>query len=139
VVVLTIGCNDDSDSNAADIVGGKCTYNDIQGTATIDSVAEPDAGENNCKHAVKIFFTFTPDDVDAPNDYRFSEWPDKDQAFFVGAGKNPPKVWTESAGLIQGSTHKCVRSEIISGTCTPVIFSFPEIELTGWEKEIEKN
>ena len=135
VVVLTMGCNEDSDSDAADVVGGRCEYNDIQGRATINSVAVPDAGEDNCKNAVKIMFTFTPDDVSAPDDYRFGEWPDTDRQFTVGAGKNPPKAWAESVGLVQGSTYKCVRSEIINGTCTPVIFSFPEIDLTGWEKE----
>ena len=135
VVVLTMGCNEDSDSNAANVVGGRCEYNDIQGTATITAFAVPDASEDNCKNAVKIIFTFIPDDASTPDDYRFSEWPDQDQAFTVGAGKNPPKTWAESKGLIQGSIHKCVRSEIINGTCTPVIFSFPEIDVTGWEEE----
>jgi hypothetical protein len=135
VVVLTMGCNDDSDSDAADIVGGRCEYNEIHGAAIINAVVEPDVGEDNCKNAVKILFTFTPDDASVPDDYRFGEWPDQNQSFTVGGGKNPPKAWAESAGLVQGSTHKCVRSDIITGTCTPVIFSFPEIDVTGWEKE----
>lgn len=138
-VVLTMGCNEGSnsgaESRAADVVGGRCEYNEIAGTAAINEIAMPDESEDNCKNAVKIIFTFTPDDVAAPDDYRFGEWSDADQNFTVGAGKNPSKAWAESAGLIQGSIHKCVRSEIIHGTCTPVIFSFPEIDVTGWEKE----
>lgn len=132
-VTIIMGCSSGSDSDAADIAGGRCEYKDFQGSATITAVTEPDAGEDNCKNAVKIIFTFTPNDASAPDQYRFSQWPDNEQKFTVGSGKNPPKDWAESVGLIIGSTHKCVRSEIISGTCTPVIYSFPDIDLTGWE------
>ena len=117
------------------VVGGHCQYVDIPGVARIASIEEAASTDYNCANAVKVTFDFVPNDPAAVNNYHFPSWGDKGQSFAVGAGMNPPKIWVLEQGLTEGSEHACVRSEITKGTCTPVIFSFPEIEKEGWEKE----
>jgi len=116
-------------------VGGSCQYMDIPGIATIVSVETAPTTDYNCGNAVRVIFDFVPNDPAAINNYRFLSWLDTGNYFTVGAGMNPPQTWVLQQGLTAGSQHACVRSEITSGACTPVIFSFPDINETGWEQE----
>jgi hypothetical protein len=125
-------------SKTAPPVGGPCTYKDILGKATIVSVEPAPPDEYNCADAVQVTFDFVPNDPAAVANYRVPTWKDTGNHFTVGAGMNPPINWAQSQGLTAGSVHTCVRSEIASGTCTPVIFSFPEISNEGWDTECFK-
>jgi hypothetical protein len=116
-------------------IGGACEYKEIYGWATITDVIKAVPGANNCKDAVEVVFTFSPDEPSAPGHYRFADHPDTKQYLRVGAGMNPPRVWAQRNGLVKGAVLRCIRSEIQKGACTPVIFTFPEIDMTGWEKD----
>ena len=125
-------------SACSDIVGGPCEYVDIPGTARVVLVKEAAQADSNCKDAVEVIFDFVPDDPAAIDDYLFPNWEDTDQRLTVGGGMNPPKTWVLEQGLTEGSEHRCLRSEITKGTCTPVIFRFPEINMKGWEEHCFK-
>jgi hypothetical protein len=132
---LCAACDGSSDGDGSEdppIIGGPCNYLDIQGTASIVSMGVPAPDDNNCNHAVEVIFDFTPDDPSAADDYLLPNWSDKGQHLTVGDGKNPPKEWVLGQGLTPGTEHRCVRSEITDGACTPVVFSFPDIDFSGW-------
>ena len=118
----------------SEIVGGPCEYVDIPGTARVVLVKEAAPIESNCKDAVEVIFDFVPDNPAIIDDYLFPNWEDTGQRLTVGGGMNPPKTWVLAQGLTEGSEHRCIRSEITKGTCTPVIFRFPEIDMKGWEE-----
>lgn len=115
-------------------VGAACEYQSIYGRAIITDVRSAGPDAYNCKDAVEVIFTFTPDEPGAPENYRFADHPDTGQYLRVGAGMNPPHAWARSNGLIKGAVHRCIRSEVVKGACTPVIFTFPDIDMTGWKK-----
>ncbi len=131
IIILLIyagsACN-----NKKDIVGGRCEYKEIKGTAAITSIVKADSGDNNSQ--VTVFFDFVPDDPDAVNNYRFHNVPDKDQELRVGGGVNPAKSYMDLKGITAGSSYKCKRMEITKGTCTPVIFDFYEIDFSDYGK-----
>ncbi|MDY6839415.1 MAG: hypothetical protein SWH78_15730 [Thermodesulfobacteriota bacterium] len=132
---LCIACDGGShgDSNVTpSIVGGACYYVDIPGIARIVSITTPASNDNNCNNAVEVTFDFTPDDPAAADTYLFPNWSDTGQHLTVGDGKNPPKEWVLAQGLTPSSKHRCVRSEITDGACTPVVFSFPDIDFSRW-------
>lgn len=105
-------------------VGGACTYNDIKGIATITYI-----NRANTNEVVMKFDFVASEDVT----YKYSNFPDKNQKFFVkGQGCCPPVSWCKEQGINQGSKIKCVRKELTSGTCTPVVFAFPQFENDGW-------
>jgi hypothetical protein len=120
------GCDDNK------IDGGPCDYSTTLGVATIMAVKTADLSDNNCKDAVEIIFNFVPDNPAARSHYRFPLSPDTGRNFVVGDGKNPPGNWALNKGLIEQSSHRCARQEIINGTCTPIIFSFPDIDCTDY-------
>ena len=127
----SIACGGDSGIRR---VGGACEYRRIHGRATITDVRVADPDANNCGDAVEVIFTFYPDEPSAPKHYRFADQPDTGRHLHVGAGMNPPRDWARRRGLVKGAVHRCVRSEIVKGTCTPVTFTFPDLDMKGWEK-----
>jgi hypothetical protein len=127
----SIACGGDSKGRQ---IGGACEYRRIYGRATITAVRDADKDANNCKDAVQVIFTFFPDEPLAPEHYRYADHPDTGRCLQVGAGMNPPRAWARSKGLVKGAVHRCIRSELLKGACTPVIFTFPDIDVEGWEK-----
>jgi len=110
------------------LVGGGCTYKKVSGTAVIDEVNTAPDWQNNCVDPVEVVFHFIPDDPAARSSYLHPDWPDSDRRYVVGDGKNPPRNWARRTGLVIGSQHRAIRSEITQGSCTPVVFLFPDID-----------
>jgi hypothetical protein len=104
-------------------VGGPCEYAEVSGTATIVSVSDASEGENNCANdPVVVVFDFVPDD---PGDeaHAATGW-----HLTIGGGANPPRAWVDAEGLTVGTEHPCMRSDILSGTCTPVLYTFTGVD-----------
>ena len=114
------------------IVGGPCEYVDIPGTATIVSVTPVSEDAAPAYDAVEVLFDFVPDDPSAAEKYLFPEWPDSGQKMTLWGGTSLPRQWVQDQGLAVESLHSCIRSEIIEGTCTPVVFSFPDLSDPDW-------
>lgn len=112
---------------------GPCIYKEIPGRAAITWISVADATAYNCRDGVEVHFTFEPDDPDAVKGYRFPEQADQEKRLTVGAGMNPSRDWVMHKGLAVGSTHRCIRREIIQGTCSPVVFAFPDIDFSDWQ------
>ena len=117
------------------LVGGGCAYRNISGNAVIDEVKTAPDWQNNCVDPVEVLFHFVPDDPAARSSYLHPDWPDSGRRYVVGDGKNPPRNWARLVGLIVGSKHRAIRSEITQGSCTPVVFLFPDIDSTTSHKE----
>ncbi len=120
--VAMFSCSDTQNSDSED--DGGCAYDEIPGTAVIDSVETAPDDQSNCVDAVEVLFTFTPTDPALPAD---AEYP-----FLVGDGKNPNRDWAEAKGLIVGSTHDVLKSEETSGVCTPILYEFTNIDTSDY-------
>lgn len=135
LLLVVVGCNGvEVKKEDYNLDGGSCKYVDIPGVAVITAIREPDPGDYNCRQAVAVFFDFLPDDTAAVSRYRFPDRPDATHRLTVGAGMNPPRKWIEGQGIVVGGKLRCLRSEIFSGSCTPVSFSFPDLDWSGWQK-----
>ena len=103
--------------------GGPCEYADTPGTATIVSVEDADPDDLNCSNdPVVVVFDFEPDDPASP------DLAATGVQLTISEGVNPPREWVDSEGLTVGSQHPCTRRDIITGTCTPLLFEFPEVD-----------
>ena len=110
------------------IIGGPCTYKSTQGRATIISLKSSGTNSNNCNHnPVEVVFDFVPD-----NPANANKATDKNRVLTVGDGKNPPLNYVLGKGLSIGSTHPCIKQNIASGTCTPVIFTLTDVDLADY-------
>ncbi|MBN1695973.1 MAG: hypothetical protein JW881_00545, partial [Spirochaetales bacterium] len=77
---------------------------------------------------VEIVFHFSPDDPAAPEAYRFSHVPDTDRKKIFYHDEATWDAWAREKGIVPPAAIACVRAEITAGTCTPVVFLFPDID-----------
>jgi hypothetical protein len=108
--------------NDDQLIGGPCRYGAIAGSAVITSVREAEDSPD-----VQILFDFTPEDPSAPQRYRFPTWGDQGKSLTVQGGLKPSGGWALRHKVLPGAVFRCVRQEIVSGTCQPVIFEFPDL------------
>jgi hypothetical protein len=124
VLMLASGCSEEQ------ICGGPCTYAEYPGTATVVSVSPDTSTGKRCDSSVIVVYDFSPSTPGAPSSYRFPMWPDTGRTLEIV--ESPPLGWTVKEGLTVGSKHRCIRTEIISGTCAPLVFEFPDIDVSDW-------
>lgn len=106
--------------------GRDCAYRDIRGIATITSISQDNPNKVVIKYDFKQLNKVR---------YEFPKFSDKNIAFFVkGHGSFPPLSWVKAQKMKVGAKYNCIRREITSGACTPVVFAFPEFEKNGWEE-----
>ena len=127
ILLMIPACEDD-----LPIDGGPCQYESFDGTAVISKIVPDTLEGRTCKNSVVVFFDFFPTDTAAVSRYQFPAWLDSNRCLTVGGGINPPDSWVAAQGLTEQSEHLCIRQELTSGTCTPVIFKFSEIDYLAW-------
>jgi len=126
LLLLAIGCED------PERIGGPCAYIDTPGFAEITSIETADTSLYNCRNAVEVLFNFVSDDTTAPQKYRFPTWPDTSRHLTVGSGMNPALEWVTAEDISVGKEYRCLRRELISGTCVPVEFDIVGIDFSDW-------
>ena len=107
--------------------GGGCVYRDCPGTATVTAIRSAPAGAYNCpREPVEVVFTFVPKNP------RHASLRAEGQLLTVGAGMNPPRAFVEHLGIAVGKSYRCLRREIVSGTCTPTVYEFQALPLADF-------
>ena len=123
LLVLAAGCAERS-------VGGPCAYEDTPGKAVITAVGGADPDEANCAREPRaVLFDFIPDKPRTR--WRFPNWGTSGQRLTVAGGMNPPASWLRSQKVRVGAELSCVRREIVKGTCTPVVYEFPDLDMAA--------
>ena len=120
-------------------VGGPCAYADFPGTAVIVSVTPHPASPANAPAAgaqmpppgsgYDVVFTFTPD---APILGEPLYQPGRSHTLTLVNGTAPGPKFLQKYGIAPGKTFACRLRLIRKGTCTPMLFAFPDIDLTDY-------
>jgi hypothetical protein len=118
-------------------VGGPCTYADYPGVAAILAVtpAAPDKNRPTPPYpGMTVTYTFSASSALPPQGIHLEG---KVQTLTLVNGWAPGRRFLEKYGIRPGASLPCVLRIIKSGTCTPMIFDFPGIDLADYF-EIEK-
>jgi hypothetical protein len=111
------------------VIKPNCKYESIDGIARITSATwtTPEPGGTAPPPVIDLVFTFIPLEPGRVKTYRFPTMSDDNQRIRMFL----PQVYLERGRkeLVTGGILRCVRNEITSGTCTPVVFSFPDYEI----------
>jgi len=128
IVALFLGACEEEETIDTD-----CSYEEIGGIAEIVSIEEPLPGELNCpKGSAAIYFDFIPHDSTATLRYT-GNWPANNARLLIN-GMNPPEGWINEQGLHVGSLLECVRMQITNGTCSPVVYTYPGLDLSRFNE-----
>ncbi|MDI6795816.1 MAG: hypothetical protein QMD09_02675 [Desulfatibacillaceae bacterium] len=140
-LLLFLACSSPAvlQESKGNMAGGPCQYQEIIGHALITSVGPAEPQEYNCPNqAQKVLFSFYPDNEGAAAKYLFPGWADEGNSLSVAGGANPPAAWVLRQGIEPGVKIPAIRAEIVSGTCTPVVFSFPGLDMESALEECWK-
>ncbi len=122
------GCNDKEEKKKEDIhpkeniyrKGSPCEYKVIEGKSKILSIFTPEKG----KGGKYVKFHFTPN-----KETKYSYPNIKDTSLLVLYGQREiSEKFINKNNIVVGKIFRCNREEITKGTCTPVIFRFPEFK-----------
>jgi len=98
-------------SGSAPIVGGPCTYSSTPGTSTITKLVSVTDG-------IEAHFNFVPTDSNATKNPS-----DSDNHLVLSSGL-PTQQWIDYQNIIVGSELNTTRQNILTGTCTPIMYTF---------------
>lgn len=99
-------------------VGGPCEYRDVPGTCRVDTI-EP-SGANAYGEGFRTLFTFLPESSSEPQA--------SGVALKIGDGQDPTDRYLRENRIAPGRSFPCVRRVLVRGTCTPVVYAFPEFQ-----------
>jgi hypothetical protein len=97
--------------------GAGCEYREIPGTATVVSAEWP------------IVFDFAPGDPKVV--LQIPSWSNRRVEFEMTADEAP---CVRAQGFTRGSAHPATRSEILKGSCAPVVFRIHDFDLARCRK-----
>lgn len=112
------------EAEAQPVVGGPCEYRNYPGTATIVSVRELPTDEKTGRR-FEVRFTFSPSEK---VEQRLAKTENREYLFLLPPARYPGAKDVERYGLKTGAKVKGVMKVIVKGTCTPVLFAFPDPE-----------
>ena len=136
-VLLTQGCTDvvsgtdrGEEMRTQRVVGGLCEYKSYRGIATITSVRETkenqeSRGGPSCQgHEVRFSFS-----SDEKIEESYGNVEGKEYTLKLENSWNPGAKFLKKYGIESGRNFECYLKVITRGTCTPVLFDFPAIDL----------
>lgn len=132
IIVLLTGISDADESDFPEqqtssvIAGGPCRYKTYKGKATIVSVVRKEVRNRTAYEGYEVKFTFTPDqEIEEPhgrvNKEQFS--------LMLSDSTYPSSEFLVKYNIKVGQLFDCQLRVITKGTCTPIIFDFPTINL----------
>lgn len=114
---------------AQKVVGGPCEYKQYKGKATIVSVRQkklPDYCERPSYETYDVKFCFTPEEKGGETNAKVEE---REYVLMLTNSSYPGLQFLQKYGIEVGKSFDCYLKVITKGTCTPIIFDFPTIDL----------
>ncbi len=117
-----------------DVVGGPCQYKTYPGRATILSVHKkegPAKAGGPLSHVCEVRFSFAPDEEIKEG---WVQVDGKEHLLLLADSSYPGPEFLEKYGIRPGKCFECDLKVITRGTCTPVLFDFPTIDLNDYRE-----
>lgn len=119
---FSISCMNDNNPNTEPLLGGQCDYKNYSGEAEIVSL-QKNTHEGG---GFLVKFSFHPSEQIS------QEWADPRGKVFellMSDMSYPDSAFVEKYSLKPGQRLDCVMRVIVRGTCTPILFDFPSLDL----------
>ena len=118
-----------AESRTPRVVGGPCTYKQYKGKATIVSVCRKETPENHGRRsyqAYEVKFVFFSEESIMEAHGRVEG---RHYTMMLKNSSYPGPKFLEKYGIEKGRELGCFLKVITRGTCTPIIFEFPTVDL----------
>jgi len=115
------------------LVGGPCSYKSYPGTAEVVSVEKVYTSSQDAKKigdGYDVHFVFHTDKTPEETYARVNG---KTHSLLLTNGTRPRSGFLKKYKIAAGNTLPCELAVIVKGTCTPLLFKFPTVDLTDYE------
>ncbi len=118
------------------MVGGPCEYRAYPGEARIVSIKKgvPEAGAQPSGPSTKGYDVTFSFQTDRTIEETYVKVQGKPHRLLLTNGSRPSARFLETYGIEEGKTYPCRLQVITKGTCTPVLFDFPTIDLSDYSR-----
>ncbi len=123
VVLISVSCAETKTKGDGRVAGGPCSYESYPGKAEVVSVTKTDDGYD-------AMFIFRSEK--APQE-TYARVEGKTHRLLLTNGSLPRHGFLRKYGIETGKVLPCNLDVIVKGTCTPVLFKFPTVDLTDYE------
>ena len=116
------------------MVGGPCQYREYPGRAVILSVQKQEGRTQAgapAADAYEVKFSFTPD---KKIEEGWVQIEGKEHLLLLTNSSLPGPGFLKKYGIERGKGFDCNMKVITKGTCTPVLFEFPAIDLSDYSE-----
>jgi hypothetical protein len=103
-------------------IGGPCEYKQYKGKATIVSIREKPTFD----HLYEVYFSFSPDEEIEESWVKVEG---RRYLLMLNNSSYPGRKFLKKYGIKLGKTFNCYLKVITKGSCTPILFEFPTINL----------
>ena len=107
------------------VLGGNCVYKTYPGTATITEVAAVEHEGGEAEKIFRVKFVFAPSE---PIREPFAQVEGRKFELVASDFSHLSGTFLKKHGIEEGGTLNCDLKVITQGTCTPVLFEFPELK-----------
>ena len=114
--------------------GGPCEYARYKGKATIISIAKIAKTNRDPYEKYEVSFSFTPD-LELQDNVARTEG--KKYVLLLNNSSYPGPRFLEKYEIKVDKVFDCFMKVITKGTCTPIIFEFPTIQLDDYFEDIK--
>ncbi len=131
--VMILSC---AETKKDQIVGGPCSYKSYPGTAEVVSVekvytSKQAATKTGGGYDVRfVYYTDTAPEA------TYARIKGKTHSLLLTDGTRPRSGFLKKYKIAAGNTLPCELMVIVKGTCTPVLFKFPTVDLTDYESNL---
>jgi len=125
LIFTSIACHSSENPRPAPTVGGHCEYKTYRGEAEIVSVKHTkDSGKN-----FEVRFVFQTDET-IKEKHGYVEG--KENVLLMSNSSYPGRQFLRKYGIDKGKRFECRLKVITRGSCSPVLFDFPSINLNDY-------
>ena len=111
-------------------MGGPCEYNQYRGKARIASVTRM-AEQHQGRETFEVKFNFLPEEEIKES---FARVEGREFLLLLTNSTYPEGIFLERYQIKTGKILDCILKVIRKGTCTPMLFEFPGINLSDYER-----
>ncbi len=133
LILITVSCTKAEPGRPDRMVGGACQYKSYPGTAKVlafEKIPAKKAVEKGGGDEYDVRFIFYPETTPIE---KFAQVEGKTHRLVLMNGSLPKEGFLKKYGISPGKTLPCHLDVIVKGTCTPVVFQFPTVDLTDYE------
>lgn len=126
--ISVLSCMLEDRSTSMPSMGGQCNYKKYSGKAEIISITH----KSGFYEKYEIKFSFHAEE-EIKEDFASTEH--KKYLLLMNDSSNPGSDFVNRYEIMEGKQFDCYMKVITTGTCTPVLFEFPNFDLTCTDKD----